>query len=155
MSNDRCHGTILIMSPALVAALLFTVALLVITAYSLMGSVPLLILKHDTPLDSAFVRGFFNTYYLVAMLTASATALSYAFAGRLVFAAGAATLALLTTILRRTVIPKMDALRAEIQVSQTTAIQAFRRLHVIAISLNLGQLVLTVWSLVALSSQMR
>ena len=42
------------MSAALIAALIFTVALLVTTAYFLMGSVPLLILKHDTVLDARF-----------------------------------------------------------------------------------------------------
>ena len=51
------------MSAPLIAALFFTVALLVTTAYFILGSVPLLILKHDTPKDSRFVRGFFNTYY--------------------------------------------------------------------------------------------
>jgi hypothetical protein len=50
------------MSAALIVALCCTVALLVVTAYFLMGSVPLLILKHDTPLDARFVRGFYNTY---------------------------------------------------------------------------------------------
>ena len=143
------------MSAALIAALFFTVALLVTTAYFLMGSVPLLILKHDTPMDARFVRGFFNTYYLAAMFTASATAVSYAFAGRLAFAAGAAALALLATILRRKVIPKMDSLRAQIQVSATSAIPAFRRIHVTAILVNLVQLVLIVWSLIAASLQSR
>jgi hypothetical protein len=141
------------MSAALIAALFFTVALLVVTAYFILGSVPLLILKHDTPLDSRFVRGFFNTYYLAAMFTASATAVSYAFAGRLVFAAGAAALALLATVLRRMVIPKMDSLRAQIQVSGPNAIPGFRRIHVTAILLNLAQLVLIVWSLIASSLQ--
>ena len=141
------------MSAALIAALFFTVALLVTTAYFLMGSVPLLILKHDTPIDSRFVRGFFNTYYLAAMFTASATALSYAFAGRLAFAAGAAALALLATGLRRKVIPKMDSLRAQIQVGETSAISAFRRIHVTAILVNLAQFVLIVWSLIAASLQ--
>jgi hypothetical protein len=139
------------MSAALIAALFFTVALLVTTAYFLMGSVPLLILKHDTPLDSRFVRGFFNTYYLAAIFTASAAAASYAFAGRLIFAAGAAALALLATILRRKVIPKMDSLRARIQVSGTDAIPGFRRTHLSAILVNLVQLVLIVWSLTAFS----
>ncbi len=84
------------MSAALIAALIFTVALLVTTAYFLMGSLPLLILKHDTPMDSRFVRGFYNTYYLAAMSTAGATALSYAIAGRFALAAGPAALALLS-----------------------------------------------------------
>jgi hypothetical protein len=141
------------MSAALIAALLFTVALLVITAYFLMGSVPLLILKHDTPLDSRFASGFFNTYYLAAMFTASATAVSYALAGRLVFAAGAAAIALLAVVLRRKIIPRMDSLRVRIQASGADAIAAFRRIHVTAILLNLAQLVVIVWSLVAFSPQ--
>ena len=137
------------MSAALIAALFFTVALLVATAYFLLGSLPLLILKHDTPMDSRFVRGFFNTYYLAAMSIAGAGAVSYAFAGRLGFAAGAAALALLATLLRRNVIPKMDALRAQIQESGTDAIARFRRTHLSAIGVNLAQLVLIVWSLIA------
>jgi len=138
-----------------IAALFFTVALLVVTAYFLMGSVPLLILKHDTPLDSRFVRSFFNTYYLAAMFTASATAVSYAFAGRPVFSAGAAALVLLAAVLRRKVIPRMDSLQALIQGSDADAILRFRRMHVAAILINSAQLVLIVWSLIALSMQLR
>ena len=143
------------MSTALIAALFFTVALLVVTAYFLMGSVPLLILNHDTPLDSRFVRSFFNVYYLVAAVTATATALSYGFAGRFMFAAGAAALALLLVILRSNVIPKMDSLQTQIQVSGESAIPGFRRIHVTAILINLAQLVLIVWSLITLSLQMK
>ena len=139
------------MSAALIAALVFTVILLVITAYFLLGSVPLLILKHDTPLDSRFVRSFFNTYYLAAIFAASATALSYAFAGRLAFAAGAASLALLAVVLRGKIIPRMDAVQAQIQISGADAISSFRRTHVTAILINLAQLVLIVWSLTTLS----
>ena len=141
------------MSLALIPAMFFTVALLVVTAYFLMGAVPLLVLEHDTPLDGRFVRGFFNTYYLVAIGTASATALSYALAGRPVFAVGAAALALLATVLRRKVIPRMDSLRAQMQVSEADAIRGFRRLHLSAIVLNLAQLVLIVWALIAVSIQ--
>ena len=139
------------MSAALIAALFFTVALLVTHAYFLMGSVPLLILEHDTPMDARFVRGFFNTYYLAAMVTAGATALSLGLAGRLALAAGAAALALLATLLRRKVIPAMDALRDQFEVSGASAIPAFRRMHVAAILANLAQLVFIVWSLIAAS----
>jgi hypothetical protein len=135
------------MSAALIAALFFTVALLVTTAYFILGSIPLLVLKHDTPLDSRFVRGFFNTYYLGAMITAGATAVSYAFAGKPVFAGGAAALALLAVILRGKVIPQMDSLSAQMQVGGIEAIPRFRRTHVSAILINLAQLVLIVWSL--------
>lgn len=139
------------MSAALIAAVFFTVALLVTTAYFLFGSVPLLILKHDTPLDSRFVRGFFDTYYLIATFTASATALSYALAGHATYAAGAAALALLAAILRRKLIARMDSLRTRIQVDEASAIPAFRRLHITAILINLAQLVLIVWTLIAVS----
>jgi hypothetical protein len=102
-------------------------------------------------MDARFVRGFFDTYYLGATFTASATALSLALAGRLGLAAGAAALALLAIVLRRQVIPRMDSLRAQMQASGTTAIPEFRRIHVAAIVLNLVQLVLIVWSLIAAS----
>ena len=138
------------MPPALVVALVFTVILLVITAYFLMGSMPLLILKHDTPLDARFVRGFFNTYYVAATYAAGATSLSYAVAGRFVFAAGAAGLAVVTIFLRRTVMQRMDSLRAELHANAASAIAAFRRTHLAAILANLAQLALIVWSLVAL-----
>jgi hypothetical protein len=141
------------MPAAQISALFFTVALLVVTAYFIMGSVPLLILKHDTPVDSGFVRSFFNTYYLVAMATAMATSVSYALAARPVLAAGAAALALLAAMLRRKVIPKMDSLRSQIQASGTDAIAEFRRIHMTAIAVNLAQLVLIVWSLTAFSLQ--
>jgi hypothetical protein len=139
------------MPAALIAALFFTVALLVTTAYFLLGSVPLLVLKHDTPLDARFVRGFFNTYYLGAMTTAGVAAVSYALAGNPGFAAGAAALAVLATILRRRVIEKMDVLRVEMQASGADAIPRFRRTHVFAILVNLVQLVLIVWTLISFS----
>ena len=135
----------------MLAALFFTVALLVTTAYFLMGSLPLLILKHDTPLDARFIRGFFNTYYLAAMFTATATSVSYAFAARPVFAIGAAALAILAALLRRKVIPKMDLLRTQIQADHADAIAGFRRTHRTAILINLIQLLVVVWSLTTLS----
>ncbi|HEX7866157.1 MAG TPA: hypothetical protein VF555_14480 [Variovorax sp.] len=137
------------MSAAMFAALFFTVALLVTTAYFIMGSIPLLVLKHDTPLDARFVRGFFNIYYVAAFVTASATALSFATAGRLWIAAGAAGLAVIAVVLRKKVIPKMDALGAQIQTNYMDAIPGFRRTHVIAILINIGQLVAIVWCLIA------
>jgi len=141
------------MSAALIAALFCTGALMLTTAYFVMGSVPLLILKHDTPMDARFVRGFFNTYYLAAMCTAGAAAVGYALAGRLAFAAGAAALALLAATLRRKLIPRMDALRIQIEAEGASAIATFRRIHVTAILVNLAQLVLVVWTLIAVSME--
>jgi len=139
------------MSAAMVFALFFTVALLVTTAYFIMGSIPLLVLKHDTPLDARFVRAFFNIYYRAAVLTAGATAISYALAGRLAVAAGAAGLAMLALVLREQVIPKMDALGTKIQSNVMDAIPGFRRTHVTAIAINIVQLAVIVWVLIASS----
>ena len=137
------------MSAAMIAALFFTVALLVTTLYFILGSIPLLVLKHDTPLDARFVRGFFNIYYRAAVVTASATSISYAFAGRPGLASGAAVLALLAVALRKRIIPKMEALGAQIQSNSMDAIPGFRRTHVTAIAINVAQLVVIVWSLTA------
>ncbi len=59
---------------ALFPALFFTVALLVTTAYFLLGGLPLLVLQHDTPTDARFVRGFFNVYYRAALVTSAGAA---------------------------------------------------------------------------------
>jgi hypothetical protein len=156
-SGEHAHGASdhdtasLPMSAALIAALFFTVALLVTHAYFLLGSVPLLVLTHETPMDARFVRGFFNLYYRAATFTAGATALSLALAGRSALAAGAGALALLAVLLRRKVIPVMDTLRAELQLVAPDAVPRFRRMHVAAIALNLAQLVIIVWVLIAAS----
>lgn len=139
------------MSAALFAAMFFTVALLVTTGYFIMGSIPLLVLKHDTPLDARFVRSFFHVYYVCAFVAATATAISFALAGHLGIAAGAAALALIAIVLRRQIIPKMDALGVQIQSDYLDAIPGFRKTHVIAILINLVQLAAIVWGLIAFS----
>jgi hypothetical protein len=139
------------MSIAVYPALLFTVALLVTTAYFLMGGLPLLVLDHDTALDARFVRGFFNLYYKAAFVTATGAALSYALLGRAGFAAGAAVLAGVVLLLRRQLIPVMDQLGAQIPASGAVAIGRFRRVHGLALLINLLQLLLLVWALLQLS----
>jgi hypothetical protein len=138
------------MSTALIAALFFTVALLVTSAYFILGSIPLLILKHDTPLDARFVRGFFSIYYTAAIVTAGATSVSYALAARTAFATGAGVLTVPAFFLRKQVIPKMDALGARMQVNAMDAIPGIRKTHVTAIAINIAQLVAIVWGLTTL-----
>jgi hypothetical protein len=138
------------MTAPMIAALIFTVALLATTAYFVMGSIPLLILKHDTPVDANFVRSFFNIYYITAVITAGATSISYALAGRLAFATGAAVLACIAIIMRRKVIPQMDTLGAQIQSNARDALAGFRKTHITAISINVVQLAAILWSLSAL-----
>jgi hypothetical protein len=121
-------------------ALFFTVALLATTAYFLLGSVPLLILKHDNPVDSSFIRSFYVTYYRIAFVAATGTAASYALAARPAFATGAAAIALLTAMLRLRFIPRMDQLGVQIQGNDAMAIPAFRNIHKSAIAINVTQL---------------
>jgi hypothetical protein len=129
---------------------LFTVAMLCVSVYFLLGSVPLLILKHDTPMDGTFIRSFFNLYYRVAAFVAGAATLTYAFSGRPWFAVGAAAIALLSFYLRRTVVAKMDLLRSQIQTTDIEAIPEFRKIHFRAILISFVQLVVVVWSLFSL-----
>ena len=142
------------MSVAIYGAFVFTVALLVTTAYFLMGGLPLLILKHDIPLDARFVRGFFNLYYRAAFWTALGACVSYAMWGRFVFAVGAAVIAAVAILLRRQLVPAMQFLGARIEASDEGAVHRFRRVHAAALLINLTQLVLVVWGLIRLSRQL-
>ena len=129
------------------AALLSTVALLAVTAYFLLGSVPLLVLKHDNPMDARFIRSFYITYYRLALFTATATAVCYALAGRTGLALGAAGVALLTLVLRTKFIPHMDRLVGQIRGNDLLAIPAFRQIHKTAIWINVAQLLAILASL--------
>lgn len=142
------------MSSAIYGAFVFTVALLVTTAYFLMGGLPLLILKHDVPLDARFIRGFFNVYYRAAFWTALGACLSYGLWGRYAFAVGAALIMALVTVLRKVLLQAMQRLGDKIETSDPTAIRGFRRVHVAALAINLVQLVLIVWGLIRLSREL-
>ncbi len=136
---------------ALMPAFFFTVALLVTTAYFLMGGLPLLILQHDTPVDARFIRGFFNLYYRAALVTAVGAAASYAWLGWLGFAAGTAAIALAAALLRSRLIPAMEQLGSQIQTGDEAARVRFRRVHGAALTVNLVQLVALVWGLTRIS----
>ena len=134
----------------MVIALIATVVLLVWMGFFMMGSLPLLVLKHDTPLDARFIRGLFNVYYVAVMLTASAAALSYAWSGRPAFALGMACIAALAFALRRwIIIPRMDLLRHSIP-ETGRSVYRFRRLHVAGMMLNVVQLGTVAWALTRL-----
>lgn len=141
------------MQGTLIAAIFFTVVLLVTTAYFLMGGLPLLVLKHDTPVDARFIRGFFNVYYKAAFGAAAGAAASYALSGRPFFALGVGAIALAVLLLRRRLIPAMERLGEQIPSSgagggsEAGALQGFRRMHATALAANLLQLVLLVWGL--------
>jgi hypothetical protein len=139
------------MSIAIYPAMLFTVALLVTTAYFLMGGLPLLVLDHDTSLDARFIRGFFNIYYKAAFVASIGAAISFAFLGRPSFAVGAVAIASLVVFLRSKLLPAMDHLSTQIQAAGSSAVKKFRQVHSAALLVNLLQLVLLVWALLQFS----
>ena len=138
------------MSGAFYPSLVFTVAMLVTNAYFLVGGLPLLILQHDTALDARFVGGFFNLYCKAALGTALGAAVSYAFWGLPVFAAGALGLALVALALRWRPIPALQHLGQRIQHHDGGAVRRFRRVHGVALLVNLLQLGCVVWTLTKL-----
>ena len=132
-------------------AFLFTVALIVFTAYFLLGGLPLLVLKHDVPLDARFVRAFFDVYYKLAFWAAIGAAVSYALWGRFAFAVGAAGIAVLVTILRKHFLNAMEEVGARIEARDADPIRRFRRMHGAALLINVVLLVVLVWGTIRLS----
>jgi len=121
-------------------ALSSTVALLVWMGFFLMGSLPLLVLKHDTPLDSRFIRGLFNVYYAAVMATAAVGTVGYALSGRPAIALVMIGIAALAYGCRRWIVGPMDVARDSIAVNDASAIKRFRQLHVGGMLLNVVQL---------------
>lgn len=139
------------MPSAVYPAFIFTVILLFTTAYFLLGGLPLLVLKHDVPLDARFIRAFFNVYYKAAFWAAIGACASYALWGRPAFALGAAALAGLAMLLRRHLVPAMERLGTRIEANDVQAVRHFRRMHGAALVINLMQLVVLVWGTLQLS----
>jgi hypothetical protein len=129
------------------AALFSTIPLLMCMGYFFMGSLPLLVLKHDTPMDSRFIRGFFNTYYVAVLCTATVPTITFSLVGQFAFSAGMAAIMALALFLRKEVLPYMDRLRLRIEAAEETAITDFRRIHIAGMAINFVQLAVLVWGL--------
>jgi hypothetical protein len=120
----------------LIVALISTVVLLVWMGFFMMGSLPLLILKHDTPVDSRFIRGLFNVYYVSIMSTGTVGALSSVLAGRPAIALALSCVAGIGFAGRRWFISRMDRVRSTMTAEDSSAIRQFRRLHITGMLLN-------------------
>ena len=124
----------------LIVALISTVVLLVWMGFFMMGSLPLLILKHDTPVDSQFIRGLFNVYYVAIMSTAAVGALSCALAGRPSIALALSCVAGSGFAGRYWLVSRMDMVRSTMTADDSSAIGHFRRLHIAGMLLNVALL---------------
>jgi hypothetical protein len=133
-----------------ILALFATVLSLVCMGYFMLGSLPLLVLNHDTPLDARFIRGLFNVYYKALPILAGFGAVSFALVGKPGFAAGMAAILAITLYAKRVVLAAMDDVRNAMTATDTVAIARFRRLHIGGMVLNAVQLVSLAGSLVLL-----
>ena len=116
------------------------VLLLVWMGFFMLGSLPLMILKHDTPLDARFIRGLFDVYYKAVMVTATAGLLANAVAHRPIIATGMAAIASIAFFSRRGILSRMDRLRESMTATDAARIREFRQLHVLGMVLNVTQL---------------
>ena len=123
------------------------VLLLVWMGFFMLGSLPLMILKHDTPLDARFIRGLFDVYYKAVMVAAGAGTLAHALAGRPATTTGMAVVGLVAFWSRRIILSRMDRLRTTMTADDTVGIRRFRRLHAAGMFLNVVQLLLICISL--------
>lgn len=120
----------------LIVALISTVLLLVWMGFFMMGSLPLLVLKHDTPVDSRFIRGLFKVYYVAIMATGAVGALSSALGGRPAIALGLGGVASMGFAGRHWFIARMDVVRSTMTADDASAIRRFRQLHIAGMVAN-------------------
>ena len=117
------------------------VLLLLWMGFFMLGSLPLMILRHDTPLDARFIRGLFEVYYKAVMVVASAGFIAHAVAQRPATTAGMAVIGAAAFCSRRAILGRMDRLRLSMTATDADGIRRFRKLHVIGMLLNFAQLV--------------
>jgi hypothetical protein len=126
-------------------ALVSTVLLLISLGFSVLGTTPLLVLKHNLPMDSRVVRQVFHYCYRLVAVVAIAASIGQALAGRPMLAVGTGCIALLAVFLHHWMLTRMDALRGAMHDGDMNAIRRFRELHVAGIALNFTQLAAFVW----------
>ena len=85
------------------------------------------------------------------MTATAGAAVSYAFWGKVWFVLGLIVIAAAVVALRCTILPAMDRLGSGIQASRPGAISNFRKVHGIALLINVGQLVVLVWGVLHIS----
>ena len=122
-------------------ALVSTVFLLMSLGFFVLGTTPLLILKHDVPMDSKVVRQVFHYCYRLVTVVAIAGALGHGLAGRPVLAMGLASIAMMALAMHHWLLTRMDALRTTMHDGDHEAIARFRKLHVMGIVINATQLI--------------
>src|SRR5262245_31358262 len=106
------------------------VLLLIWMGFFMLGSLPLMILRHDTPMDARFIRGLFDVYYKAVMVVALVGLVAHAVAQRPVTTVGMAVVGTVAFCSRRAILTRMDRLRLTMTATDAAGIRRFRKLHV-------------------------
>ena len=128
-------------------ALVSTVLLLMSLAFSVLGTTPLLVLKHKLPMDSRVIRQVFHYCYRLVAVVAMAASIGHALEGRAILSVCTGGIALMAVALHHWMLMRMDALRATMHDGDITAVRRFRELHVTGVALNFVQLAAAIWAI--------
>ncbi len=120
-----------------------TVLTLSSLGFSVLGSTPLLILRHDVPMDGRFIRQVFHYCYRVVAVFAITATIAHTASERIGLAVGLGAIALLALAMHQWLLRRLDTLRLTMYEGSgdPLAIRRFRQLHAGAIGLNFAQLV--------------
>ena len=110
-------------------AFLAIVILLFPMAYFLLASPAFLFVTLDIPPVAQLLRGLFNAYFLMMIITGVIGTVAFAVTGRLVFTIGIGLLAAFAVSARRWFLRQMDAQISARDAGDADAVRRLRRLH--------------------------
>jgi hypothetical protein len=128
-------------------ALVSTVLLLMSMTFFLLGTIPLLILKHKDPMDSRVVRQVFHYCYRLVTTFAVAACIGQGLMNQPLLATFAGGVAVIALLLHHQLLGRMDALRTTMHTGDGLALRLFRRTHVAGIVMNAALLAAIGWAL--------
>ena len=118
-------------------ALVSTVFLLMTLGFSVLGTTPLLVLKHLQPMDSRVIRQVFHYCYTCVTVLAIAASVSNALEERPFLSICTGAMALWVFVLHRWMRLRMDALRVTMLEGDTDSVHRFRQLHIAGVCINI------------------
>lgn len=122
-------------------ALYATALLLGAMVFFYFALTPMIFVKLEAAVASAFVRALFPLYYLIVIVCGAVAALTLAIAERPVPAAVMAVVAAFAVMTRQLLIPRLDALRGPKEAGDENAARQFRALHRSSVVINLLQMI--------------
>ena len=119
-------------------ALVSTVFLLMSLGFSVLGTTPLLVLKHVQPMDSRVIRQVFHYCYRWVAVVAIAASVGHALEDRQFLSICTGAIGILVLVLHRWILMRMDALRETMHDGDTLAVRRFRQLHATGVFMNIA-----------------